>query len=270
MRLVIAGGDGSLIGAVTAAMEAGVDISKMPCCVLPFGTGNDFARCTNWGGTPTGEMFRNLNSLMREICENSREEKINVWTVKVTFKARGGDTFEVDSRTRNLVGKGHEYFERDMINYCGLGEDGRVGVAFERYRTNSRCCNLSVYGVIGACFFLGCCRGDTVAQQIEYIRTLDKKEADVGINKSDANFEESKDTSLMKPLINSEVESDHNANKGIILTSKKKDKNNFSLKGNPICIVAPNIASFAGGKANLWGNGLNKSGLQNPYVKKGT
>ena len=74
MRLVIAGGDGSLIGAVTAAMEAGVDIGKMPCCVLPFGTGNDFARCTNWGGTPTGEIFRNLTSLMREICENSREE----------------------------------------------------------------------------------------------------------------------------------------------------------------------------------------------------
>ena len=34
---------------------------------------------------------------MREICENSSEEKINVWTVKVTYKARGGDIFEVDS-----------------------------------------------------------------------------------------------------------------------------------------------------------------------------
>jgi hypothetical protein len=78
-------------------MEAGVDISRMPCCVLPFGTGNDFARCTNWGGTPTGEIFRNLGTLMREICENSSEEKINVWTVKVTYKARGGDIFEVDS-----------------------------------------------------------------------------------------------------------------------------------------------------------------------------
>lgn len=92
VRLVIAGGDGSLIGAVTSAMEAGVDISRMPCCVLPFGTGNDLSRCTNWGGRPKGEMYRNLTNLMREICENSREEKLNVWSVKVTFKPRGGDT----------------------------------------------------------------------------------------------------------------------------------------------------------------------------------
>ena len=104
MRLVIAGGDGSLIGAVTAAMEAGVDITRMPCCVLPYGTGNDFAQCTNWGKTPTGDMYRTLSNLMREICENSREEKINVWTVKLTFKERGGDTFMVDSATKNLVG----------------------------------------------------------------------------------------------------------------------------------------------------------------------
>ena len=157
-----------------------------------------------------------------------------------------------------------------MINYCGLGEDGRVGVAFERRRTNSRCCNLTVYGIVGACFFLGCCRGDTVAQQIEYIRTLDKKEGDAVINKSGANLEESKDTSLMKPLLNSEIENDHNGNYGKIFTSKKKDKNNFHLKGNPICIVAPNIASMAGGKIDPWGAGLNKSGLHNPYIKKGT
>jgi len=74
----------------------------------------------------------------------------------------------------------------------------------------------------------------------------------------------------LKPLLSSEVENDPNASKGIIFTTKKKDKNNFSIKGNPICIVAPNIASFAGGKANLWGNGKNKSGIHNPYVKKGT
>ncbi len=161
---MIAGGDGSLIGAVTSAMEAGVDISRMPCCVLPFGTGNDLSRCTNWGGRPTGEMYRNLTNLMREICENSREEKLNVWSVKVTFKPRGGDTFEVDSRTRNLVGKGHEFFERDMINYFGLGEDGRIGVGFERMRTSNRCCNKAVYGLIGFCFFVGCCRGRTVGE----------------------------------------------------------------------------------------------------------
>ena len=55
-----------------------------------------------------------------------------------------------------------------------------------------------------------------------------------------------------------------------MFTSKSKDKQNFYLKGNPICIVAPNIASFAGGNANLWRSSANKSGLHNPYIKKGT
>ena len=50
IRLVIAGGDGSLIGAVTGAKDAGVDTRNLPVCVLPYGTGNDLARVTNWGG----------------------------------------------------------------------------------------------------------------------------------------------------------------------------------------------------------------------------
>lgn len=103
----------------------------MPSCVLPFGTGNDFARSTNWGGTPAENIYDNLTNLLREICENSREEMLNVWSVKVTYKQKGGDTFLVDTKTKNIVRMGNEYFERDMINYCGLGEDGRVGFGFD-------------------------------------------------------------------------------------------------------------------------------------------
>jgi Diacylglycerol kinase catalytic domain/Diacylglycerol kinase accessory domain len=163
--MVIAGGDGSLVGAVTGAQNAGVDISKVPCCVLPYGTGNDLARCTNWGGEPVGRVYQTLRNLMIEICENAREEKLNVWNVHVTFKERGGDTFEVDSRTKRLAGKGKDFFNRDMLNYFGIGEDGRVGVGFEMYRTNSRCCNRAVYGTVGTClFFCNCTRGHTVAE----------------------------------------------------------------------------------------------------------
>ena len=38
----------------------------------------------------------------------------------------------------------------------------------------------------------------------------------------------------------------------IIFTTNKKDKDNYHINGNPICFVAPNISSFAGGGANLW------------------
>jgi len=101
VRLVIAGGDGSLIGAVASAKEAGVDVRHLPVCVLPYGTGNDLAQVTNWGKQPTGPMYQTLRNLMTEICINSREEKLNVWTVKITFK-KNGDTLVWNSNTRRL------------------------------------------------------------------------------------------------------------------------------------------------------------------------
>jgi len=101
LRLVIAGGDGSLIGAVASAKEAGVDVRHLPVCVLPYGTGNDLAQVTNWGKQPTGPMYQTLRNLMTEICINSREEKLNVWTVKITFK-KNGDTLVWNSNTRRL------------------------------------------------------------------------------------------------------------------------------------------------------------------------
>jgi diacylglycerol kinase family enzyme len=50
--LVTAGGDGSLMGIVMKAKEQGVDIGRLLCCPLPYGTGNDLSRVTNWGGEP--------------------------------------------------------------------------------------------------------------------------------------------------------------------------------------------------------------------------
>ena len=41
---------------VTSVMEkAGVDFSKVPLGIIPFGTGNDFSRVLGWGGyVPSG------------------------------------------------------------------------------------------------------------------------------------------------------------------------------------------------------------------------
>lgn len=51
IRMVMAGGDGSLMTLVMMAKEAGCDIATLVCCVLPYGTGNDLARVLNWGGS---------------------------------------------------------------------------------------------------------------------------------------------------------------------------------------------------------------------------
>ena len=139
---------------------------------MPYGTGNDLARVTNWGGTPSGRIYSSLRNLVSEICENTREEKLNIWSIKTSFKERGGNVYEVNSRTKQLEAKNEQYFERDMTNYFGIGEDGRIGLGFELHRTTNRYCNKAVYFLVGCCnFFCPWTRGLTISDQIEYVKT---------------------------------------------------------------------------------------------------
>lgn len=113
-----------------SAQKKNVDISSLISCVLPYGTGNDFALTTNWGGDTSSKIYRNVEALCKELCLNTQVKDVNVWNVKVNFRD-GGDLYAVDSYSRDLEPQNLEVYERDMINYFGLGEDGRIGVAFE-------------------------------------------------------------------------------------------------------------------------------------------
>ena len=124
--LVTAGGDGSMISILTKAKEMGVDLSDISCCALPYGTGNDLSRITGWGGSPNSKYFKTLKSLISEICLNSFEDHINVWDVLVTFK-KGGDTYSVDSSTKKYKAHNETFYQRYMINYCGVGDDAKIG-----------------------------------------------------------------------------------------------------------------------------------------------
>ena len=63
-----------------------------------------------------------------------------------------------------------------MINYMGMGEDGRIGFNVEKYRTKNRMCTKTLYCLFGAFFFLcPCTRGPTVSQHIQYVKTMEKE-----------------------------------------------------------------------------------------------
>lgn len=57
MILVTAGGDGSLMSLIMKLKAARVDIARLVCCPLPFGTGNDLSRVTGWGGEPDDQIY---------------------------------------------------------------------------------------------------------------------------------------------------------------------------------------------------------------------
>ena len=82
------------------AKENGVDINRLVCCPLPYGTGNDLSRVTGWGSEPEGLLYESIKSLVSEMVFNSSERRINIWTVIVKFKD-GGDTLEIDPNSKD-------------------------------------------------------------------------------------------------------------------------------------------------------------------------
>ena len=173
----MAGGDGSLMNLVMQAKEAGCDIAKLVTCVLPYGTGNDLARSCNWGGTEGDlKIYNSLQALVSQICLESEEKELNVWTLLIKFRP-GGTTYDIDSATREYVARNETFFEKFMVLYFSMGEDARVGTGFEKNRTQYRICNELVYTCLGLCNFICCCRKpQSITDQIDYVRSLKGKE----------------------------------------------------------------------------------------------
>lgn len=62
--ILSAAGDGTLVNVLMKAKKAGADLTKLMCCPLPYGTGNDLARETGWGGRPDKSFYSTVRSLM--------------------------------------------------------------------------------------------------------------------------------------------------------------------------------------------------------------
>ncbi len=49
LRVIVGGGDGSIMWAVQEMIKVDIDFDKCPIGTIPFGTGNDFSRVLGWG-----------------------------------------------------------------------------------------------------------------------------------------------------------------------------------------------------------------------------
>jgi len=50
LRVVVGGGDGTVLWVVNEMIKTGIDLNSVPIGIIPFGTGNDFSRVLGWGG----------------------------------------------------------------------------------------------------------------------------------------------------------------------------------------------------------------------------
>lgn len=161
VHVMVAGGDGTVMWAISEMVASGVELDKVVVGHIPFGTGNDFSRSTGWGPMPPAELIgANMQCLRRDVRRWIFSEVVDfdVWEVDVTTS--GGFAFAHDG-TRGLTERDKEQhglqqlvdgrwqMKKPMVNYFSLGQCCRAGLGFEKRRTGSRLGNNLRYGFEG-------------------------------------------------------------------------------------------------------------------------
>jgi len=145
------GGDGSVVW-----MTAEIELHKIPhdkiyYAVIPYGTGNDFARAFGW------EEFNALNpfelvtgreprtimlTYLFEMWFKATPCKMDIWDIELKLRD-GGAVYQVKGPERKKQEVDSREFK--MFNYFSIGLDARIGMGFDRNRTTSQTSNKMVY-----------------------------------------------------------------------------------------------------------------------------
>jgi len=154
-QVVACGGDGTVMWLLELLLEVGADLSRIGVGVMPFGTGNDLARCLGFGGTPPRPLFGEALLSLRSHVErylHAHAVLFDVWEVTVSLSPEGRVTVVEQSagqgHKKDVTPHGLKLIKR-MNNYCSVGLDAYVGHSFDKRRTSSQTGNKVVYGLEG-------------------------------------------------------------------------------------------------------------------------
>ena len=147
LRVIIAGGDGSLIWAIETFVKEEIFLERIHFGILPFGSGNDLSAMLGWGRDPPSDMFEPYIEewLLATPCN------FDFWLIKGEVSGDGG--IGRVNKTPKQVSKSHIeengskklLFQRLMSNYFSIGLDARIGLGFDKHRTKTKCCNKIMY-----------------------------------------------------------------------------------------------------------------------------
>lgn len=218
VRMVVGGGDGTIMWAVTEAEAVGIDVQKhLYVGVTPLGTGNDFARAAGWGGKNPAGILNNNCALMRSMVQlwfAAKPQNHDVWQVHSQVDADCGDIEVIEDKKFKSM-KVNE-IKKTMVNYCSFGQDSKIGLRFDRNRTKSQYGNMAMY-MMACCAEEGtCCEDNDV-------------------------------TNSLYSLHHGTTEEDP------VIFDMDGESGNPEVVGQPEMCIVVNIASYAGGLCHLWG-----------------
>ncbi|KAK9851856.1 hypothetical protein WJX84_011935 [Apatococcus fuscideae] len=155
LRIVVVGGDGTvgwimgcLDAMVKAAAEGGENSlpwAPPPLAILPLGTGNDLARCLNWGGGLAALREQGLPAALAQI-EQATPSLLDRWQVAIQPRPSQpiSDPGSKHQRTPSLQQRAESAIhsiqsqpkrvDKVMNNYMGIGIDAKVALDFHSMR----------------------------------------------------------------------------------------------------------------------------------------
>ncbi|UVC54664.1 diacylglycerol kinase [Theileria orientalis] len=146
--VVTAGGDGTLTWVVSEVEKHQINPDFLAFGIIPYGTGNDFARAVKWNGYNNFKPF--IDNLRPLRCYFNRLLKCSYilhdfWTILLRVHPDGKFN-KINSKTRvkEDIYDGSELkkaMKFMMGNYFSIGTESRVGRGFDRHRTNYSCFN---------------------------------------------------------------------------------------------------------------------------------
>ncbi|CRG94912.1 diacylglycerol kinase, putative [Plasmodium gallinaceum] len=154
--VLVAGGDGTLNWVLKESESYNINNNKFAVGVIPFGTGNDFARAFGWKKIDGIFNHSFLFNILKKIVDQtfkSKIEKHDYWNIEVVLK-KDGYFNKINSKTKKketLKENNENITELKlcMSNYFSIGIDSRIGRGFERHRKKNALCNKIVYAVEG-------------------------------------------------------------------------------------------------------------------------
>ncbi|KAF7456393.1 putative diacylglycerol kinase [Cryptosporidium felis] len=157
------GGDGSFSTLVNAFLESIPDKKKrLIFAVLPFGTGNDWARSFGWSSYGNLKFMKDDFSPLIDLARGiftSNVENFDTWTVEVEITGQETSSFQRVSPTTHELeqindSEGNKLLrlKKRCLNYFSFGEESRVGITFDTYRKKNVILNRALYGLAGSVF----------------------------------------------------------------------------------------------------------------------